>query len=118
MPRPDVEPRGSNTRKVASATARHRASKRESASVAFAPRAVLTAPLAAGAVLDIGCGTGALLHWARESGHTGLAAEALVSFLAAAGFVIEAQYGDWHRSPVAASSPEIITIARVPALTD
>ncbi|MYH68285.1 MAG: class I SAM-dependent methyltransferase [Dehalococcoidia bacterium] len=27
--------------------------------------------MAAGAVLDVGCGTGALLHWARESGHTG-----------------------------------------------
>ncbi len=27
--------------------------------------------LAAGAVLDVGCGTGALLHWAREAGHTG-----------------------------------------------
>jgi len=25
----------------------------------------------AGAVLDVGCGTGALLHWARESGHSG-----------------------------------------------
>ena len=27
--------------------------------------------MSAGAVLDVGCGTGALLHWARESGHTG-----------------------------------------------
>ncbi len=27
--------------------------------------------MAAGAVLDVGCGTGALLHWVRESGHTG-----------------------------------------------
>ena len=27
--------------------------------------------MAAGAVLDAGCGTGALLHWARESGHAG-----------------------------------------------
>ena len=41
-----------------------------------------------------------------------LAADALASFLAAAGFVIEAQYGDWDRSPLTASSPEIITIAR------
>ncbi|MDE2933400.1 MAG: class I SAM-dependent methyltransferase [Chloroflexota bacterium] len=27
--------------------------------------------MAAGAVVDIGCGTGALLHWTRESGHGG-----------------------------------------------
>ena len=27
--------------------------------------------MAAKAVLDVGCGTGALLHWARESGHDG-----------------------------------------------
>ena len=27
--------------------------------------------MSAKAVLDIGCGTGALLHWARENGHTG-----------------------------------------------
>lgn len=27
--------------------------------------------LAAESVLDIGCGTGALLHWARERGHAG-----------------------------------------------
>ena len=47
-----------------------------------------------------------------------LAADTLASFLAAAGFVIEAQYGDWDRSPLTASSPEIITIARVPALAD
>ena len=47
-----------------------------------------------------------------------LAADTLASFLAAAGFFIEAQYGDWDRSPLTASSPEIITIARVPALAD
>ena len=47
-----------------------------------------------------------------------LAADALASFLAAAGFVIEAQYGDWDRSPLVASSPEIITIARAPTLPD
>ncbi|HEX8917290.1 MAG TPA: class I SAM-dependent methyltransferase [Chloroflexota bacterium] len=27
--------------------------------------------MAAGSVLDVACGTGALLHWARESGHAG-----------------------------------------------
>jgi SAM-dependent methyltransferase len=27
--------------------------------------------MSADAALDVGCGTGALLHWARESGHTG-----------------------------------------------
>lgn len=27
--------------------------------------------MAADAVLDVGCGTGSLLHWARESGHAG-----------------------------------------------
>jgi ubiquinone/menaquinone biosynthesis C-methylase UbiE len=27
--------------------------------------------MAAGSVLDVGCGTGSLLHWARESGHIG-----------------------------------------------
>ena len=47
-----------------------------------------------------------------------LAADTLASFLAAAGFVIEAQHGDWDRRPVTASSPEIITIARMPALPD
>ena len=47
-----------------------------------------------------------------------LAADTLASFLAAAGFVIEAQHGDWDRSPVTASSPEIITIARVSRLPD
>ncbi|WP_155373460.1 class I SAM-dependent methyltransferase [Catellatospora vulcania] len=36
---------------------------------------------------------------------------ALAAFLAEAGFVIEAQYGDWHRGPVTGSSREIVTIA-------
>ncbi|MBP0461515.1 class I SAM-dependent methyltransferase [Streptomyces montanisoli] len=37
---------------------------------------------------------------------------ALGGFLAAAGFSIEAQFGDWNREPVTGSSREIITIAR------
>ena len=36
----------------------------------------------------------------------------LNAFLAAAGFGIEAQYGDWHRGPVTGASREIITVAR------
>lgn len=32
--------------------------------------------------------------------------------LAATGFTVEAQFGDWDRSPVTADSPEIITLAR------
>jgi SAM-dependent methyltransferase len=36
----------------------------------------------------------------------------LATFLSAAGFVIEAQYGDWRRGPVTDTSREIITIAR------
>jgi SAM-dependent methyltransferase len=39
-------------------------------------------------------------------------AETLATFLAVAGFVIEEQYGDWLRSPLTGTSPEIITIAR------
>ncbi|GIG00494.1 class I SAM-dependent methyltransferase [Catellatospora citrea] len=37
---------------------------------------------------------------------------ALGAFLAEAGFVIEAQYGDWQRGPVTGTSGEIVTIAR------
>ncbi len=47
-----------------------------------------------------------------------LGADALAYFLAAAGFAIEARYGDWDRSPLIASSPEITTIARAPTLPD
>jgi SAM-dependent methyltransferase len=36
----------------------------------------------------------------------------LSTFLASAGLVIEEQFGDWDRSPVSDTSPEIITIAR------
>ena len=41
-----------------------------------------------------------------------LDADLLSSFLANAGFVIEAQYDDWERQPLTGTSPEIITIAR------
>lgn len=41
-----------------------------------------------------------------------LDAPLLASFLDEAGFAIEAQFGDWDRSPVTDGSPEIITIAR------
>ncbi|SEG76388.1 Ubiquinone/menaquinone biosynthesis C-methylase UbiE [Actinacidiphila yanglinensis] len=37
---------------------------------------------------------------------------ALNALLAAAGFTIEGQYGDWERGPITASSREIITVAR------
>jgi hypothetical protein len=36
----------------------------------------------------------------------------LGAFLAGVGFVIEAQYGDWHRGPITDVSSEIVTIAR------
>lgn len=39
-------------------------------------------------------------------------ASVLASFLAEAGFTIEAQFGDWERGPLTDSSPEIITVAR------
>ena len=38
--------------------------------------------------------------------------QALAAFLAGAGLVVEAQFGDWDRSPLTDASPEIITIAR------
>lgn len=41
-----------------------------------------------------------------------LDADTLSSFLSDAGLTIEEQYGDWDRSLLTASSPEIITIAR------
>jgi SAM-dependent methyltransferase len=37
---------------------------------------------------------------------------ALSRFLTAAGFGIEAQYGDWHRGPLSGASREIVTVAR------
>ena len=44
-----------------------------------------------------------------------LAADALPRLLAHAGLVIDEQYGDWDRSPLSSSSPEIITVARRPS---
>ena len=41
-----------------------------------------------------------------------LRADALASFLAGAGLVIEEQFGDWDREPLTDESEEIITIAR------
>ena len=41
-----------------------------------------------------------------------LSAEAVTELFRPAGLVVEAQFGDWDRSPVSAASPEIITIAR------
>jgi SAM-dependent methyltransferase len=38
--------------------------------------------------------------------------QTLGTFLDAAGFRIEAQYGDWHHAPITTTSREIITIAR------
>ena len=41
-----------------------------------------------------------------------LDAPSLAEFLTAAGLAIESQFGDWDRSPLSDTSPEIITIAR------
>ncbi len=41
-----------------------------------------------------------------------LDAEALATFVSDADLVIEEQYGDWDRTPLADTSPEIITIVR------
>ena len=41
-----------------------------------------------------------------------LEVDELAAFLLEAGLVVSEQYGDWDRSPVTASSPEIITLAR------
>jgi hypothetical protein len=41
-----------------------------------------------------------------------LDADSLALFLSNAGLVIEEQYGNWDRSPLTETSPEIITIAR------
>ncbi|MCW2932487.1 MAG: SAM-dependent methyltransferase [Actinomycetia bacterium] len=45
-----------------------------------------------------------------------LGPQALGPFLDAAGFQVEAQYGDWDRAPVTTASREIITIARTAGL--
>ena len=36
----------------------------------------------------------------------------LTEFLSGAGLEVEAQFGNWDRSPLTAESPEIITVAR------
>ena len=41
-----------------------------------------------------------------------LDADSLSQFLSKAGLVIEKQYGDWDRSPLTETSPEIITVSR------
>lgn len=41
-----------------------------------------------------------------------LGPEALTTFLHKAGFVVDEQFGDWHRGPLTAASEEIITLAR------
>ncbi|MGD3110988.1 class I SAM-dependent DNA methyltransferase [Streptomyces sp. YGL11-2] len=41
-----------------------------------------------------------------------LGTQALAGFLAGAGLVTEARYGDWERGPLSPASPEIITVAR------
>ena len=41
-----------------------------------------------------------------------LVADSLSAFLTDAGLIIEQQFGDWDRSPLTTTSPEIITIAR------
>jgi SAM-dependent methyltransferase len=46
--------------------------------------------MAAESVLDVGCGTGSLLHWARESGHEGR----LVGLDPAEGMLIQARRRD------------------------
>jgi hypothetical protein len=38
--------------------------------------------------------------------------DAVSAFLAAAGLVVEKQFGDWDGSPPSETAPEIITIAR------
>jgi len=38
--------------------------------------------------------------------------DAVASFLAGAGLVIDEQFGDWARGPLTEASPEMITIAR------
>jgi SAM-dependent methyltransferase len=125
--------------------------------------------MAASSVLDVGCGTGAMLAYARDHGHKGRLAgldpdraaldrarrradiewtevesvdkdlvtftettaepdgtvlragraalrfldpPALSTFLDAADFQIEAQYGDWDGTPITSASREIITVAR------
>ena len=63
-----------------------------------------------------GAGTYTSPEWDRPLASWGmlrfLDAATLSSRLADAGLAVEAQYGDWDRQPLTATSPEIITIAR------
>jgi len=70
--------------------------------------------MGAASVLDVGCGTGSMLHAARDAGHKGRLCGLVPApgMLAQAGLVLEAQFGDWDESPLTETSPEIITIAR------
>ncbi|WP_405165126.1 methyltransferase domain-containing protein [Nocardia sp. NBC_01499] len=58
-------------------------------------------------------------RWEPEVSHSTLRfldANALAGFLSDAGLVVAEQFGDWDRSPLTASSPEIITVAKDAAL--
>ena len=43
-----------------------------------------------------------------------LGADRLLEFLGEAGFVVEEEFGNWDRRPLADESPEVITLARRP----
>ena len=47
----------------------------------------------------------------RASGSTALI-DALMQSLAAASFTVEQVYGDWLRSPLTPSSPDIVVVGR------
>ncbi len=71
----------------------------------------LALDLQGGSVLDVGSGTGTRLVRAREAGHRGHLV-GLRMMLDSSAFRIEGWYGDWDRSPVTPTSPEIIVLAR------
>ncbi len=63
--------------------------------------------MAARAVLDVGCGTGALLHLARERGHTGLLGDASLSS-------VRGQRIDGHTTPHDIGHGASVRLARNP----